>query len=162
MFELRRPTTGLHKAWLECHREWGDGLHEDGFGVRSGDDLEDPAVFAEWVRWLLKRPARMWWIVEDGEVLGGIALRPEAVTSGRTTGHIGYGICPSARGRGVASWALNEVLARAGAAGMSGCLLVCREDNLASIKTIERAGGELLRTLVDDHGRARHYWIPTR
>ena len=36
MLELVLPTTRLHAAFLDCHDEWGRGLHEDGFGL--GDD----------------------------------------------------------------------------------------------------------------------------
>ena len=30
---LIAPTTRWHTAWLAAHREWGPGLHEDGFGL---------------------------------------------------------------------------------------------------------------------------------
>ena len=38
-------------------------------------------------------------------------------------------------------------------------LLVCAHDNAASIKTIERSGGVLDRTVDDGHDLVRHYWI---
>jgi predicted acetyltransferase len=38
-------------------------------------------------------------------------------------------------------------------------LVVCLDDNAASIKTIERHGGVLHRTVDDGHGVVRHYWI---
>lgn len=91
--------------------------------------------------------------------MGGIALRPHSEIEHRVIGHVGYGIRPSARGRGVATWALAQVLYRARAAAMPGCGLVCRDENLASIKAIERCGGVLQQTLDDGHGLARHYWF---
>ena len=30
---LVRPSVGLYEEWREAHEEWGDGLHEDGFGL---------------------------------------------------------------------------------------------------------------------------------
>lgn len=43
------PTARLHTAWLEAHREWGPGRHEDGFGLRPSDEVKSPAGFADWV-----------------------------------------------------------------------------------------------------------------
>src|SRR5438128_907252 len=75
-------------------------------------------------------------------------------------GHVGYGVRPSARGRGVATWALGEVLRLAPAEGLDRVLLVCVDDNLASIKTIERHGGVLEQTVSGDGGvRVRRYWV---
>jgi hypothetical protein len=76
MPELIEPDAGRHSAWLESHREWGPGLHEDGFGIGPDDEVESAASFAAWVDKLRSRPARLWWIVEQEVVLGGIALRP--------------------------------------------------------------------------------------
>jgi hypothetical protein len=47
--ELIAPTVGLHAAWLEAHREWGPGLHKDGFGLWPTDEVESPDGFAAWV-----------------------------------------------------------------------------------------------------------------
>ena len=101
----------------------------------------------------------MWWIVEEDAVLGGIALRTRTNDKVRRLGHVGYGVRPSARGRGVATWALGELLPHARAAGLSRLLLVCLDDNVGSIKTIERNGGVLEKLVEDGHGLVRHYWI---
>ena len=53
---------------------------------------------------------RYWWIVEDGRVLGAIALRHELNERLMQLGHIGYGIQPSARRRGLATWAPGPML----------------------------------------------------
>jgi hypothetical protein len=50
------------------------------------------------------------WIVEDGRVLGAIVLRYELNERLLQLGHIGYGIQPSARRRGLATWALGRML----------------------------------------------------
>ncbi|XVV17349.1 GNAT family N-acetyltransferase [Actinoplanes sp. CA-131856] len=169
MPELILPTTRLHAAFLDCRDDWGPGLHEDGFGLLPEDDVDSPGGFAAWVadRVRLTHPAGApcpperhaspRWIVEDGRVLGGIALRhvyDDAV------GHIGYGIRPSARRRGLATWALGEMLTEARAVlGVDRVLMPCLAGNLASARTIERNGG-VLETVVDtDHGPVRRYWI---
>lgn len=154
MPELIAPTTRLHEPWLVAHREWGAGLHEDGFGLLPSDEVDSAAGFAAWVARLTDEASATpvepdgmrgacWWIVEDDQVLGGIALRDGQNDFVRRCGHIGYGIRPSARRRGVATWALRRVLAEARDFGLDRVLLVCESDNTASATTIERNGGVL-------------------
>jgi RimJ/RimL family protein N-acetyltransferase len=81
------------------------------------------------------------WIVESDRVLGGIALRHGDDDYVRWAGHVGYGIRPSARRRGLATWALGRMLDEARVAGLDRLLAVCAVDNVASVKTIERCGG---------------------
>jgi predicted acetyltransferase len=160
MPELIAPTTRLHAAWLEAHHEWGPGAHEDGFGLDADDEVESPSGFAAWVAQLADEPdpsrtrCTFRWIVEDGRVLGGIALRHRDDDFTRRAGHIGYGIRPSARRRGLASWALGRMLDLARAAGLGRVLLVCEAGNLASAKTIELNGG-----VLETARPARRYWI---
>ncbi|MBO1752568.1 GNAT family N-acetyltransferase [Actinotalea sp. BY-33] len=160
MLELVVPDVTRHSAWLASHREWGPGVHEDGFGVGAEDDVVSAEGFATWVGRLRSlRDAQMWWVVDRDEVLGGVALRtgPEDVVL--RLGHVGYGIRPSARGRGVATWALGAVLTHARAAGLGRVLLVCADDNVGSVRTIERHGGVLEKVIEVDDGRVRRYWI---
>ncbi|MEU1646927.1 GNAT family N-acetyltransferase [Micromonospora zamorensis] len=172
MPDLIAPTVRLHAAWLEAHDEWGPGLHEDGFGLRSTDEVRSSEGFAAWVTRLADQsdpaqpldaarvPCTYRWIAEDDRVLGGIALRHELNDHLlRVAGHIGYGIRPSARGRGLATWALGRMLAQARALGLDRVLLVCEAGNVASSRTIERCGGVLEGILDTDLGPARRYWI---
>lgn len=157
MPELVEPDAVRHAAWLEAHREWGPGGHEDGFGIGPDDDVVSPEGFASWVGRLHERPGRFWWIIADDVVLGGIALRPFTNEAVLRHGHVGYGIRPSARGRGLAAWALGQVLPHARAAGLDHLLLVCHDDNPASIRTIERRGGVLEDVVEEGHDLVRHY-----
>ena len=169
MPELVLPTARLHAAFLECRDDWGPGLHEDGFGIADDDDLDSPAGFAAWVqdRVRLTHPAGTpcpeerhgspRWIVEDGQVLGGIVLRH---VFDDNLGHIGYGVRPTARHRGLASWALGQMLEEARTAlGVDRVLIPCRADNLASARAIERNGGVLEGIRDTEHGPVRRYWI---
>lgn len=99
MLELVAPDITRRDAWLESHHEWGEGPHEDGFGIRPEDEVETPEGFAAWVDWLRSRRGHLWWIVDGDVVLGGITLRPFDTDWTRQAGHIGYGVRPSARGR---------------------------------------------------------------
>lgn len=163
MAELIAPITRLHSAWLDAHAEWGPGSHEDGFGLSPGDDIDSAAGFAAWVARLTDQPACLYrWIVEDGQVLGGIALRLGFGDYERWAGHIGYGIRPTARRRGLATWALGRMLDEARTLGMDRVLAVCAADNVPSAKTIEHQGGVLDGIRDTEHGRARYYWITLR
>lgn len=161
MLELVAPDVARRSAWLRSHEEWGPGPHEDGFGLGPDDDVATAAGFRTWVARVRSLPAaRAWWIVDDdGEVLGGIVLRTGTDGPVLRLGHVGYGVRPSARGRGVATWALGAVLPHARAVGLDRLLLVCADDNDASARTIERHGGVLEAVVDEEHGRVRRYWI---
>ncbi|HQR27998.1 MAG TPA: GNAT family N-acetyltransferase [Nocardioides sp.] len=172
MVELVPPSTALRDAWLESREEWGRGVHQDGSGLRENDDVDTVAGFASWVARLEREAdesvppengkvhATYWWLVEDDTVLGAISLRHRLndflLDAG---GHIGYGIRPSARRRGLATWALGEVLGVARSRGLSRVLLTCADTNLASARTIERHSGVLEDTRHTPLGYLRRYWI---
>jgi len=166
MPSLIAPTAQLHAAFREAHDEWGPGLHEDGFGITSDDDVETAAGFAAWVSRLTRAedpeagldPATLRWIVEedkasgDLKIQGGIALRHKL---DERLGHIGFGVRPSARRRGLATWALTEMLGEARAHGLDRVLLICAADNEGSARTILRCGG----VAEPGSGATRRYWI---
>ena len=170
MTELVEPSHELYAAWLEAHEEWGPGAHEDGFGLRPSDDVRSSGGFRTWVDRLIAESDRVAteiaqagcvyrWVVEDGRVLGGIALRHDAHEQVHHAGHVGYGIRPSARRRGLATLALEQILNEARNLGMERVLVVCASDNIASAKMIERQVGVLERTELTEHGVACRYWI---
>lgn len=161
MPELIAPTRRLRTAWLEAHAEWGPGVHEDGFGLLQTDNVDSPAGFEAWVARLAEESGRCTyrWIIDDGHVTGGIALRHETHDLVARSGHIGFGIRPSARRRGLAAWALSRILDEAKVLGMDRVLVMCEAGNVASAKTIESQGGAPadLGDLADDS--AWRYWI---
>ncbi|MEU5727309.1 GNAT family N-acetyltransferase [Micromonospora sp. NPDC047738] len=159
MPELIAPAVRLHSAWLDAHAEWGPGLHEDGFGLGPSDEVDSPAGFAAWVARLADHHCMYRWIVESDRVLGGIALRHGSSDYVRWAGHIGFGIRPSARQRGLATWAMGRMLDEARVLGLERLLAVCAVDNVASAKTIERCGGVFECIRDTDFGPARRYWI---
>ncbi len=172
MPELISPTIRLRDSWLASRDEWGAGVHQDGSGLHAEDDADTPAGFAAWIERLRRESdvaippaagrvhASYWWIVEDGHYAGAISLR-HALNDFllRAGGHIGYGVRPSARGRGLATWALRSVLPHARALGLEKVLVTCDDDNVASALTIERAGGVLEDVRDTELGRTRRYWI---
>jgi predicted acetyltransferase len=170
--ELISPSVRLRESWLASRDEWGLGAHQDGAGLHPDDDVDSAAGFAQWVGRLLREAdtsvpreegrvhATYWWIVEDDTYLGAISLRHELNDFlVRAGGHIGYGIRPSARGRGVATWALRSVLAEARALGLRKVLVTCDDSNPASARVIEKAGGVLEDVRDTELGLTRRYWI---
>lgn len=160
MVVLTSPAATWHRAWLEAHEEWGPGPHEDGFGLLPDDDIRSAVGFTSWVGRLSDdEHCTYWWITEGNHVLGGIALRDAHNPLVPRTGHIGYGIRPSGRGRGLATWAVALIVEEAHMLGLDRVLAVCESGNTASAKTIERQGGVMDETL--EESTVLHYWIET-
>ncbi|MGW9114561.1 GNAT family N-acetyltransferase [Microbacterium sp. NPDC055683] len=171
MVELVAPDTRFHRSFLSSHVEW-EGAWQDGAGLAQGDLVETAQGFERWVARLnaaeTTAPGEGMvtcthrWIVDGDEYLGAIAFRheltPFLLAQG---GHIGYGVRPSARRRGLASWALGATLELARARGYDRVLIVCDVDNVASRRTIEGAGGVLEDVRDTADGKAmRRYWVP--
>jgi predicted acetyltransferase len=171
MIELVRPTTLLADSWWQMVDAFGDEqIHGSGLHPTDRPRRDDPGALEAWVDWLGLQevpgdhipegrvPASHRWIVEDGRVVGTIALRhvlnDALVDSG---GHVGYAIAPGSRRRGLASAALARVLAMAAGRGIGRVLVTCDVGNVASACTIERAGGRL----EDERAGVRRYWVPT-
>ncbi|WIE74958.1 GNAT family N-acetyltransferase [Curtobacterium sp. MCSS17_007] len=170
--ELVAPARSYFPSFARSLQEW-DGAHQDGAGVRDAAAIADRAGFERWVDQLLAEetvPASpdhvtctYRWIVEGDEYLGSIALRHEPNGFLRSYGgHVGYGVRPSARGRGLASAALARVVHLAGQRGMPEVMLTCDVTNPASRRVIEHAGGRYERSVVDPDGHTLlHHWIRT-
>ncbi len=80
----------------------------------------------------------------------------------RRGGHIGYVVVPEFRGRGYATVMLQKALQIArDDFGLSRVLVTCDDDNIASMRTIEKCGG-VLEDIVDGpdlQKPQRRYWI---
>ena len=93
---------------------------------------------------------------EGDQILGFLAIRHRLnrylLEFG---GHIGYSVRPSARGRGIATAALEQALVEARELGIERVLVTCDEDNAASRRVIEKAGGRV----EDVRENRRRYWF---
>lgn len=102
-------------------------------------------------RELQRVAVRLFWIW-DGEFCGYAALRhiPGMIQLPlHVPGHIGYSIVPWKQGRGYATQALQLLLPIAAHAGLATISVICNENNLASRRVIEKAGGVLDRIGTD-------------
>lgn len=85
-------------------------------------------------------PRWMW----DGEFCGAINLRWPADLGSlppHVSGHVGYSVVPWKRGKGYATQALRLMLSEARRVGLRRVEITTDEDNLASQRVIEKAGG---------------------
>jgi predicted acetyltransferase len=82
----------------------------------------------------------------------------------RFGGHIGYVVVPEYRRQGYATAILRQSLEIARQKlGLKRVLVTCDDDNVGSIKTIEKNGGALESTVIgpDVDKPKRRYWIAT-
>ncbi len=170
MTDLVRPDLRFQASWAVAVREFeADGSTMPGSGLWDFDttDLGRDAVSGEIDRLLAEadpvtvlRPewvhCTYFWIVEDEEFLGYLAIRHRLndflLEQG---GHIGYGIRPSRRREGHASRALVLALEEARRLRIDRALVTCDLDNVPSRLTIERAGGRF----EDRRGVKLRYWF---
>ncbi|BAC17358.1 conserved hypothetical protein [Corynebacterium efficiens YS-314] len=168
MYRLTAPDAGGYREWASCLAEFGDGPI-DGSGFEGRPELSGAAFEAyitdraRWADTSIPTPegfvhCDFRWITDPGgQLLGFLAIRhtltPFLLEQG---GHIGYSVRPTYRNRGVAGTALALGLAEAQALGVTPVLLTVREDNPASRRVIERAGGNY----EDTRNGFRRYWFP--
>lgn len=165
---LVMPSAQWQSAFLEMARECesaGDQRYVLALGDfdaylrkietgRRGEGLPDG-----WV------PGAEFWLEDDGTIVGCVRLRfgltPDLEHEG---GHVGYDVRPSMRRRGYGTALLRLALIEARARGIRRVRVTCDDDNLGSIKVIERNGGALEgRGVSKETGKTvRQYWIERR
>lgn len=167
---LVQPSTVYKDAYMDFYEEW----------IRSGESIvpwvveRNPMDFEAYVNFLYSQddddkilesgwvPHTTYWLLDDRDrVVGACNFRHRLnVNLLESGGHIGYGIRPSERKKGYASFLLGETLSVAREKGLGRVLVVCDHDNEASERTIRRNGGVLEdeRTTGDGH-RVKRFWI---
>lgn len=173
MPEFIDPTITLRASFLAAADEFqADRDYPVSWFVRDIDPpaLTDAAAFAAYVARLLSEReeavarARAWvpmttlWWVEDGRMLGRLAIRHRLIPAlEKVGGHIGYDVRPSERHRGHARAMLAAALPLAKSLGVEEALLTCDETNTAARRVIEANGGRY----IDSVGDKRRYLVPT-
>lgn len=74
-------------------------------------------------------------------------------------GHIGDGVRPSERRKGIATEMINLALKECKHIGIDKVLMVCDKDNIGSAKSIQKNGGILENEVVVDGILEQRYWI---
>ena len=106
-------------------------------------------------------PAHTFFLIETEKILGAINIRHELNDYLlRYGGHIGYGIVPSERGKGLAAQMLAMALPIVKNLGISKVLITCDKTNPASAKTILKNGGILENEVQEKEDEiTQRYWI---
>lgn len=74
-------------------------------------------------------------------------------------GHIGDGVRPSERRKGIATEMINLALIECKKIGIDKVLMVCDKDNIGSAKSIQKNGGILENEVLVDGVVEQRYWI---
>jgi predicted acetyltransferase len=167
---LRAPRPSEEAEFLRAHRATSPGdrnfLH----------DYEEGMSFQRYLGLLAERergenlpanhvPATFLFAFAGPTIVGRVAIRHFLNPSlEHVGGHIGYVVVPEYRRQGYATAILRQSLQIARQKlGLERVLVTCDDDNVGSIKTIEKNGGvlESIVTGPDGDKRKRRYWIAT-
>lgn len=157
------------KEMAEDYRAAGESRHERVFRMTDEDfyaylrsledEARDEATPANMV------PQTTFWVVmDDNTLIGSVRVRHRLnETLEREGGHIAVDIRPSQRGKGYGGRALLLSLEKAAEIGLEKVLIVCDNENTASISLIEKYGGELIDEVYSPRcGKpVRRYWMKT-
>lgn len=151
------------KYWESYKASYNETDHEGLVDGMDWDGESAPEVYFQRAQELSEGknlnglvPATNFWIIADAEYVGRMSIRHELNEHLEIYGgHIGYEIKTSARQRGIATKALSLALEYCKQElSLSELLLTCDDNNIASIKTIERNNG-VLRDKRKDEGNNR-------
>ena len=165
---LRPPILDDEEAFRRAHR----AMAADGFLFGLGYD--ERLLFADYLALLARRergedlPAHFvpntFRVADvDGVIVGRASIRHELnerlLLEG---GHIGYGVLPEHRRRGYATEILRQSLGIVAGHRVEKVLVTCDDDNIGSIRTIEKNGGVFDGIATADGDKPkRRYWIDT-
>lgn len=97
---------------------------------------------------------------EENEFVGAVNIR-HWLNEGllQTGGHIGDGVRPSWRGRGVGTRMIGLALEECRKLGIDRVLMVCDRENIASARTIQKNGGVMENETEVSGVTNQRYWI---
>ena len=158
---------------VEASVDWKDAFLDY---ARESDDPRYAAALGdvvEYVQRILRQsqtetlppgwvPGTQLWLEDDGRIVAVARLRfwlnADLEHEG---GHIGYDVRPSLRRRGYGTRVLELTLVEARRRGIARVLLTTDEDNVGSIRVIERNGGGLVGAVTSrvTGKKVLQYWI---
>ena len=166
---LVKPTLELEKEALKYRQEHFD------FGeqVINGSELFDKiSSYSEWLEKVianasLKTVDPNWVLtdtffavrVSDNKIVGIVDLRYRLNDFLKDFGNCGYSVRPSERRKGYATEILRQICLVAKQHGLKKLQLSVEKDNVASIKTIEKNGGEFSRSFIFENEEAYVYLL---
>jgi predicted acetyltransferase len=169
---LRRPREDEEEEFLRAHRatspEVPSFLHyyEDGMPFRRYLDVLADQEHGVDMPTANHVPSTFLFAFVGNRIVGRASIR-HALNEflHRVGGHIGYVVVPEFRRRGYATEILRQSLQIArDTCGLNRILVTCDDDNIGSIRTIEKNGGVLENVVEapDLDKPLRRYWIELR
>lgn len=168
MYQLVEASPDLEVSYMDYIGEW----EKSGERIVPSGSRRDGKSFEQLIRlWTDQKtdhmyekgfvPATLYFLIDENrKIYGALQIRHELndflLDHG---GHIGYGIRPSERRKGLATKMLALSLEKARALGIGRVLITCDKNNLASAKTIMNNGGILENEVVHQDRTTQRYWI---
>ncbi|MBD7908574.1 GNAT family N-acetyltransferase [Sporosarcina gallistercoris] len=162
---LERPSLKWKEEHIAYMNEWDESRM-----TPSSFQLEEGSSYESYLEELAKReegqgkwlPCTNYFLVDDMDrIVGMIDIRHDLNEYlHQVGGHIGYGVRPSERRKGYATWMLSEALKVTDTLGINPVLITCNHDNMGSAKTIQNNGGQEDESFTEDDGTVvRRFWI---
>ena len=110
-------------------------------------------------------PFTRYWLVDGEEYIGTLGLRKKITKKMRNReGNMGYHIKPSKRSKGYGTEVLRLGLLKAKNQGLKKVYINCSEENVASIRIIEKNGGKFIERIEIEKGapKALKFIIPIK
>lgn len=159
--------------WKDKALEYKQEHFDFGEQVINGSELFDKiASYEEWLEKVIANASTETvdpnWVltdtffavrVSDNKIVGIVDLRYQLNDFLKDFGNCGYSVRPSERRKGYATEILRQICLIARKHGMKQLQLSASKDNVASIKTIKKNGGNYDRSVPFDHEEAYVYLI---
>ena len=163
--ELRKPTLNDKKQVLDYIKEH---YNNNEYRINGSNDITT-MEYEDWLNTLNDNEegkniewgiSETYILVNNSKVIGMLNIRytiNEEIAE--IYGHIGYGVRPSERRKGYATYMLKEALVKCKKRGMKEVILGCLEDNIGSSKTIINNNGILYKKTKMRDKDANYYKI---
>ena len=171
MIELVKPSEEYKESFIEAMREFQSEGQERYMKLNLSELESDFEQFLgeiddreKGINLLEGRvPSSEFWVLDGNEFIGGVYIRHKLnETLLKKGGHIGYHMRPTKRKMGYGTQALRLALPIAKNLGIQRVLITCDDDNLGSMKIIEKNGG-ILENKIEHEGKfKRRYWIDNK
>lgn len=165
---LIEPTVELENEYLDMLKDWKDNNEKLMPWVLNLDYTDFPQMVkklkdysnGKGVEESFVEHSTYWLVDEDNTILGVVNIRHRLNrTLMNRGGHVGYGIRPSYRKKGLATELLRLTLEIVKNMGLNKILLTCNKNNIGSAKTIKNNGGVLESEGYKNGKIIQRYWI---
>lgn len=168
MLMLIEPNLGMEKEYNDYIDEWENAGEKIVPYASRKNNVDYKDLINNWGEQSTNKarehgfvPASLYFLIDENKkIYGALHIRHELndylLNYG---GHIGYGIRPSERRKGLATNMLSLSLPIVKKLGINKVLVTCDKENIASAKTIINNGG-ILENEVTEYGEVtQRYWI---